>query len=296
MMRPIAFVLALAIAAALAASCLFVVDQHDSAVLFSMGTIEHGVDAPGLHFKWPTPFENVLYVDMRPRIEDSAGSVRFSTAGTPGVMLAWSLRWRVRDPVRFVRRFGAVDRRADAWLQSAVHTALAAQVRSLNVAQLVGAPGDKAAQAAGEALVASVAASGIEPLNLQITRVSYAPDVAQSVYAQMGARQRTAAVTLRAQAQAEADTIRAEADKQRADILAAAYQKSQSIMGDGDAKAAQAYAASFGQDPKFAAFFRSLQAYRASFSKRSDVMVFDTSSEFFRYMRGAASAPARGKH
>lgn len=296
MMRSIAFVLALAIAAALAASCIFVVDQRDSAVLFSMGRIEEVVDAPGLHLKWPAPFENVLYVDMLPRNLDSTGTASFSTAGDPELKLGWSLRWRVRDPARFVQRFGDVQGRAGDRLQAVVRAALAGQVATLRLPQLIGTPGDKAAQAACKALAVSLAASGIEPLDLQLTRVSYAPGAAQAVYARMGTQQRNAAVTLRTKLQAEADTIRAEADKQQADILAAAYRKSQSVMGDGDARAAQAYAASFGQDPKFAAFFRSLQAYRASFAKRGDVMVFDTSSEFFRYMRSPDGEPARGKH
>ena len=295
MMRPIAFALALAIAAAFAASCLFVVDQRDSVVLFSMGKIEDVVSTPGIHVKWPAPFENVLPVDMRTRNLDSVGATRFSSADPQGVMLAWSLQWRVRDAALFVRRFGGVEGRARDRLQSAVRGALAGPVATMHLAQLLGADGDKATEQVRKALMTSLAASGIEPLQLQLTRVVYAPNTAQSVYARMDAQQRNAAATLRAQAKAEADTIRAEGDKQRADILATAYRKSQSIMGDGDAKAAASYAASFGQDPKFAAFFRSLQAYRATFSKRSDVMVFDTSSDFFRYMRNPSDQPARAK-
>jgi modulator of FtsH protease HflC len=97
---------------------------------------------------------------------------------------------------------------------------------------------------------------------------------------------------LRSTGFAEAEKIRADAERQREVILAEAYRDAQKIKGEGDAKASALYAESFGRDAQFAKFYRSLEAYRASFQNRSDVIVVDPSSEFFRAMRGESGGAA----
>jgi membrane protease subunit HflC len=113
----------------------------------------------------------------------------------------------------------------------------------------------------------------------------------------MESERKQVANELRSQGSAEGEKIRADADRQREVIIAEAYRDAQKIKGEGDAKASALYADSFGRDPQFAQFYRSLEAYRATFRSRSDVMVMDPSSDFFKAMRssGAGTAPAPSK-
>jgi modulator of FtsH protease HflC len=118
-------------------------------------------------------------------------------------------------------------------------------------------------------------------------------DITDSVYRRMQSERNRVANELRSQGSAESEKIRADADRQREVIVAEAYRDAQKVKGEGDAKASALYADAFGRDPQFAQFYRSLEAYRASFRSKSDVMVLDPSSDFFRAMRnGGVAAPA----
>jgi modulator of FtsH protease HflC len=139
---------------------------------------------------------------------------------------------------------------------------------------------------------------GIEILDVRIKRVDFVASISDSIYNRMASERKQVANQLRATGGAEGEKIRADADRQREVIVAEAYRDAQKVKGEGDAKASAIFAESFGQDPQFAKFYRSLDAYRASFRNKSDVMVVDPSSDFFQAMRGGrlegvAPAPAR---
>jgi membrane protease subunit HflC len=136
---------------------------------------------------------------------------------------------------------------------------------------------------------------GVDVIDVRITRVDYVDAITESVYRRMEAERKRVANELRSTGAAEGEKIRADADRQREVTVANAYRDAQKIKGEGDAEAAQVYAESFGRDPQFAQFYRSLDAYKASFNKKSDVMVVDpSSSEFFKVLRGnAPSASAK---
>jgi membrane protease subunit HflC len=137
---------------------------------------------------------------------------------------------------------------------------------------------------------------GIEIVDVRIKRVDFVADITDSVFRRMESERKQVANELRSQGAAEAEKIRADADRQREVILAEAYRDAQKIKGEGDGKASALYADAFGRDPQFAQFYRSLEAYRASFRTRSDLIVVDPTNDFFRAMRGApapAPAPAR---
>jgi membrane protease subunit HflC len=138
---------------------------------------------------------------------------------------------------------------------------------------------------------------GIEIIDVRIKRVDFVADITDAVYRRMESERKQVANELRSQGSAEGEKIRADADRQREVIIAEAYRDAQKIKGEGDAKASALYADSFGRDPQFAQFYRSLEAYRATFRSRSDVMVMDPSSDFFKAMRssGAGTAPAPSK-
>ena len=134
---------------------------------------------------------------------------------------------------------------------------------------------------------------GVDVVDVRITRADYVDAITESVYRRMEAERKRVANELRSTGAAEGEKIRADADRQREVTIANAYREAQKIKGDGDAKASALYADAFGRDPQFAQFYRSLEAYRAAFRNKSDVMVVDSSSEFFQAMRGGPVAPAR---
>ena len=130
-----------------------------------------------------------------------------------------------------------------------------------------------------------VSGLGIEIVDVRLKRVDFTPEISESVYRRMEAERKRVASEERSKGAAEAEKIKADADRQRTVVLADAYKDAQTIKGSGDAEANETYAKAFGKDPEFAKFYRSLEAYRQSFNKPSDVMVVDPSSEFFGYMK-----------
>lgn len=128
---------------------------------------------------------------------------------------------------------------------------------------------------------------GIQILDVRLRRVDLPKEVSESVYQRMEAERKSVANELRSQGAAAAEKIRADADKQREVIIAEAYRDAQKVKGEGDAKAAEVYAQAFGKNPEFYAFYRSQEAYKNSFKSKSDVMVIDQSSDFFKYMRSS---------
>jgi membrane protease subunit HflC len=132
---------------------------------------------------------------------------------------------------------------------------------------------------------------GIEIVDVRIKRVDFVADITDSVYRRMESERKQVANELRSQGAADGEKIRADADRQREVIIAEAYRDAQKVKGEGDAKSSALYAEAFGRDAQFAQFYRSLEAYRATFRSKSDMMVVDPGSEFFRAMRGS-TAPA----
>jgi membrane protease subunit HflC len=268
-----------------AASSLFIVDQGQIAVVFALGKVRAVFAQPGLHAKWPAPLENVLRLEKRGLILHSDDAERYTTAAQRELVLGWSLRWHIAHPTQFVRSFGGSMSRAESQLHDTVKSALSAQVAAHPLAALLGHGEDAVRDAVLKRTAAAVRDRGIALDGFELSRVDLAADQTQAVYARMSAERSDAADQLRAQGRAEAQSIRGSADKQRSELLAQAYARAQRIEGEGDAKAAAVDAASFGQDPGFAAFYRSLAAYRATFKQRSDLLVLDPSSAFLRYMR-----------
>ncbi len=162
---------------------------------------------------------------------------------------------------------------------------------------MLAADRDKVMNGVRERLADEAKSFGIEIIDVRIKRVDFVADITDAVYRRMESERKQVANELRSQGSAEGEKIRADADRQREVIIAEAYRDAQKIKGEGDAKASALYADSFGRDPQFAQFYRSLEAYRATFRSRSDVMVMDPSSDFFKAMRssgsGSAPPPAR---
>ena len=279
------------------ASTLFVVDQRQYGVLYSFGQIKEVITEPGLRFKLPQPFQNVVFLDRRVLTLDSPETGSIQTAEKKNLVVDWLVKWRIADARQFIRNNsgGTNISTAEARLTSVVQDALNSEVTKRTVKDVLSTDRDKIMQGVQQRLIDDAKTFGIEIVDVRIKRVDFPPSVADSVYQRMKSERQQVANELRSTGGAEGEKIRADADRQREVLIAEAYRDAQKIKGEGDAKASALYAESFGRDVQFAQFYRNLDAYKASFSKKSDVMVLDPSSEFFKTMRGtgAVAAPAK---
>jgi membrane protease subunit HflC len=274
----------------LLASTLFVVDQRKFAVVYALGEIKEVISEPGLKFKLPAPLQNVVELDRRTQTLDSPESKPIFTAEKKSLVIDWLLKWRITDPKQFIRNNGTDPRNAENRLTPIVQAALNEEVTKRTVAEVLSTEREKVMQGVIKRLSEDAKSFGIEVVDVRIKRVDFSANITESVYRRMESERKRVANELRSTGGADGEKIRADADRQREVIVAEAYRDAQKLMGEGDAKASTIYAESFGKDPQFAAFYRSLQAYRATFRSKSDVMVLDPSSEFFKAMRGAGSA------
>jgi membrane protease subunit HflC len=281
----------------IAASTLFVVDQRQVAVVYALGEIKEVVTEPGLKFKLPPPFQNVVFLDKRIQTLDSPETRPIFTAEKKSLVIDWLIKWRIVEPRQFIRNNGTDIRNLESRLSPVVQAAFNEEITKRDVRGVLSGERDKIMNDVRSRLTDEAKAFGIEIVDVRIKRVDFVADITDSVYRRMESERKQVANELRSQGAAEGEKIRADADRQREVILAEAYRDAQKIKGEGDAKASALYADAFGRDPQFAQFYRSLEAYRATFRSKGDLMVLDPNSEFFRAMRAApGSAPAAPPH
>ncbi|WP_374432749.1 protease modulator HflC [Inhella sp.] len=280
------------VALLVASSTLFIVDQRQFAVVYALGEIKEVVTEPGLKFKLPPPFQNVVYMDRRIQTLDSPVFPPIFTAEKKSLVIDWMVKWRIKDAKQFIRNSGATLTQLEARLSPIVQAALNEEVTKRTVRAVLSTEREGVMRDVAKRLEADIKPFGIEIVDVRIKRVDFAAGITDSVYRRMESERKRVANELRATGSAEAEKIKADADRQREVIVAEAYRDAQSIKGEGDAKASALYAEAFGRDPQFAQFYRQLEAYRKSFQNKSDVMVVDPSSEFFKAMRNGGPAPA----
>ena len=278
----------------LASSMLFVVDQRQVGVVYALGEIKEVITEPGLKWKLPPPFQNVVFMDKRIQTLDSPETRPIFTAEKKSLIIDWLVKWRIAEPRQFIRNNGVDLRNLENRLAPVVQAAFNEEVTKRTVSGVLADDRDKVMQSVQERLMDEAKSFGIEIVDVRIKRVDFVADITDSVYRRMESERKQVANELRSQGSAEGEKIRADADRQREVIIAEAYRDAQKVKGEGDGRASALYADAFGRDPQFAQFYRSLEAYRATFRNRSDVMVLDPSSDFFRAMRGsgAGAAPA----
>ena len=276
----------------LASSTLFIVDQRQVGVVYEFGQIKEVVQEPGLRFKLPPPIQNVVFLDRRIQTLDSPETRPIFTAEKKSLVIDWLVKWRINDPRQFIRNNGVDIRNLEARLSPIVHAAINEEVTKRTVGGVLSTERDKVMQDVRARLGDDAKAFGIEILDVRIKRVDFVANITESIYSRMQSERKQVANQLRSTGAAEGEKIRADADRQREVINAEAYRDAQKIKGEGDARASAIFAEAFGKDPQFAQFYRSLEAYRASFRNKSDLMIVDPSSEFFKSMRGSGAAPA----
>ena len=281
---------------ALASSMLFVVDQRQFGVVYALGQIKEVITEPGLNIKLPPPLQNVTYIDKRLLTLDSPDTEPMLTAEKQRVVIDWYVRWRITDPMAYIRNVGLDEKAGANQLNRVVRNAFQEEINKRTVKDLLSLSRDILMNDVKREVLEKVRGEkpwGVDVVDVRITRADYVDAITESVYRRMEAERKRVANELRSTGGAEGEKIRADADRQREVTIANAYREAQKIKGQGDSQAAKIYNESFGRDPQFAQFYRSLDAYKASFAKKSDVMVLDPSgSEFFKSMRSSAATGA----
>jgi len=276
-------------------STLFIVDQKHYAVIYSLGEIKEVVTQPGLKFKLPPPLQNVVMLDRRIQTLDSPSETRpIFTAEKKSLVIDWLIKWRITDARQFIRNNTADMHNLEIRLSPIVQAAFNEEVTKRTVRAMLATEREKVMQDVRARLTDEAKTFGIEIVDVRIKRVDFSANITDAIYRRMESERKRVANELRSTGEAEKEKVRADADRQREVIVAEAYRDAQKVQGEGDATASALFAESFGRDPQFAAFYRSLSAYRATFRNKGDVMVVDPSSEFFKAMRGntAPAAPA----
>ncbi len=265
-------------------SVVFTVDQRQTAMVRQFGEVVAVYKEPGLKFKLPL-VQNVLYFDTRILTSDSRQAESFLTVEKKNVLVDSFIKWRVIDANQFYVSVGGDEARAATRLQQTVNDGLRAEFGKRTVHDVVSGERDRIMKLIQSRADQDARKIGVQVVDVRLKRVDLSADVSQSVYGRMEAERKRDANDARATGAAEAEKIRADADRQKAIIVAEAYRDAERIKGEGDAKASAIYAAAYGKNPEFYAFYRSMQAYRESFSSKNDLMVLDPSSDFFKYMK-----------
>ncbi len=283
------------IALLIASSTLFVVDQRQVGVVYALGEIREVITEPGLKFKLPPPLQNVVFLDKRVQTLDSPETRPIFTAEKKSLVIDWLVKWRITDPRQFIRNNGVDFRNLDSRLAPVVQAAFNEEITKRDVRGVLATEREKVMGDVQARLADEAKSFGIEILDVRIKRVDFVADITDSVYRRMESERKQVANELRSQGGADGEKIRADADRQREVIIAEAYRDAQKIKGEGDAKSSALYAEAFGRDPQFAQFYRSLEAYRATFRSKSDMMVLDPSGDFFRAMRNGSPAAGNAR-
>ncbi len=266
---------------------VFTVDQRQYAIVFQLGEIKEVIKEPGLSFKWPM-IQNVRFFDSRILTLDSVEPERFLTAEKKPVLVDSFVKWRIADVKQYYISVGGDEMLAKTRLSQTVNSGLREEFGKRTVHDVVSGVRDKIMDDVQKKADTDARQIGVEIVDVRLKRVDLPPEVSESVYRRMETERKRVANELRSQGAAEAEKIRADADKQREVIVAEAYRDAQKMKGEGDAKAASIYGKAFGENPEFYAFYRSLEAYRQSLGSKNDLLVVDPSADFFKYLKNGS--------
>jgi membrane protease subunit HflC len=291
-------IVAVALLLLVLSSTIFVVDQRSHAIVFALGEVKSVISEPGLHFKLPPPFQNVMFLDKRILTIESPEADRFITAEKKNILVDTYVKWHIVEPKLYFVSFGGDEGRARDRMSQIVKAALNDEITKRTVRDVISGERDKVMQAIRSKVTEEARQIGVEIVDVRLKRVDYVEQINNSVYDRMKSERMRVANELRSTGFADSEKIRADADKQRIVILAEAYREAEQTRGVGDAQASQIYAQAFGQNPEFYKFYRSLEAYRSSFKTKNDILLVDPNSEFFKYFKTpgvAGSSSGAGK-
>ena len=266
----------------------FTVNQREYALVFRLGEIVSVKKEPGLYFKVPM-VDNVRFFDKRILTLNWVEPDRFITSEKKNVLVDSFVKWRIIDPSKYYVSVKGDEAQAEARLSQTVNDGLRAEFGKRTIHDVISGERSQIMEILRQRADRDSRQMGIQVLDVRLKRVDLPQEVSESIYQRMEAERKRVANELRSQGAGAAEKIRADADKQREVIIAEAYREAQRTKGEGDAKASETYADAYNKNPEFYAFYRSLEAYRNSFKSKSDVMVLEPNSEFFKYMHDAGS-------
>lgn len=293
----------LVIAVLLGSTMIFAVDERQIGVVYAFGEVKRIINAPGeesvneagLHFKLPPPFQTVAYIDKRIQTLEDSNPSEMRTSENMGLIIDWFVKWRVADGKTFIQKNSGTNlRTAESKLVSNVKRIVSQEVASRTIQQVLDSERQEIMRTVLKELEPIATQMGIRIEDMRMRRVDYTASTAPKIFQQMITEREIIENRLKAEGNARKEELRANADRDYQETVASAYQRAQDIMGEGDAQATRIYAQAFGNDPQFAEFYRSLQAYRKSFKDKSDIMLVDPNGEFFKYMR--SSLPEKGNN
>lgn len=278
------------VAALLFSMSVYVVDQRKAAIKFQLGEVIAVQTHPGLYFLVPF-LQNVRLYDTRIQTMEPREPERFLTAENRNVLVDSFVKWRVIDVRQYYVSVNGDAYLAEARIAQTVNDAMRAEFARHTVHDVVSGERDKIMAVVSKRVDEDLHRIGVAIVDVRLKRVDFVPEISSDIYRRMESERKRVANELRATGQAESEKIKADADRQRQVIVAEAYRDAQRVKGEGDAQASRIYAEAFGRDPEFYSFYRSLEAYRQSMRSKSDVMILDPSSDFFKYLKN----PGRGK-
>jgi membrane protease subunit HflC len=277
---------------------MFIVDQRQQAIVLYLGAPVReinrpGRDDPGLHFK--TPFlETVVKLDRR-NIALDAGQEEIIGADQQRLVVDAFIRYQIVEPLQFYRTLGdetlaqnRIERLVNSSLRQVLGTATQGEIVSGRRAELTRLALADVAKRTRDSRM------GIRVIDLKIKRADLPTQNREFVYRRMQTSRQQEAARIRAEGEQKKREITAEADKEVTVTLATAREDAGRIVGEGDAQRVRIYAQSYGKDPSFAAFFRSMQAYDTALRNGETTLVLSPDSAFFRYFeRGPTGGAGR---
>ena len=270
----------------LVSSSLYIVDQRQKAIVFQLGEVVSVKESPGLYFKIPM-VQNVRFFDSRILTMDAEEPDRFITSEKKNVLVDLFVKWRIVDVKQYYISVRGDESLARVRLAQTVNSSLRDEFGNRTVHEVVSGQRDKIMEIMRQKADADARNIGVEVVDVRLKRVDLPKEVSESVYRRMEAERKRVANELRSSGFADSEKIRSNADRQREVIMAKAYRDAQKTKGEGDAKATEIYAEAFQRSPEFYSFYRSLEAYKQSFQNKSDMMVLEPNSEFFKYLKNS---------
>ena len=263
---------------------LFTVDERQEAMIFRLGEIISIKTEPGLYWKLPL-IENVRFFDIRTLTVDTEEPERFLTSEKKNVLVDSFIKWRISDVKQYYISVGGDEIRAEDRLNKTVNDSLRGEFGKRTVYQVISGERDEIIELMRKKVDADARKIGVEVLDVRLKRVDLTTEISEAVFSRMEAERKRVANELRSTGFADSEKIRANADREREIIIAEAYRDAQRIKGEGDALAARIYAKAFKKDPDFYSFYKSMNAYRETFNNKSDVLIVEPESPFFKHMR-----------
>ena len=262
----------------------YTVDQRQAAIKFRLGEVVAIQKEPGLYFRVPM-LENIRLYDTRIQTLDTKDAERIQTMEKNNVLVDSYVKYRIVDVKQFFVSTGGDLSKAEIRLAQSVNNDLRDEFSKRTLSEVISGERNKIMEDLRAKSDADARSIGIEVMDVRLKRVDLAQEINADVYKRMDSERKRVANELRSTGAGDADKIKADAERQRDIILAEAYRDAQKIKGEGDATASKIYAQAFTKNPEFYAFYRSMDAYRNSFRSKSDVMVLEPSSDFFKYLK-----------